>query len=369
MDELERRVGDVRPARAEPEWSEGHEQALRTAVERSLSEKRARRAPMAFAAVAVAVAAAAALPLWLASGEQRGPWVPAAAAASAAAAAAAPNPAVLFTDGSRAEAISSDMRVEAVVQGSGRIEARLLAGAARFDVVRDPSREFIVHAGNVNVSVLGTVFTVANEGARVHVAVMDGRVHVDWGSGSTTLLQDGQGVFPPSPETAGEHAVAEAAADTRPSHANSAKQRWVELAKAGDFKSAYTRLAEAGSAGVADVPEVLLLAADVSRRAGHIDQAARHLERLLARYPRDTRAGVAAFTLGRIRLQLGKPAAAGSAFEQVASSGGALAEDAMYRAVMAFRQAGDPAKAARVQARYLATYPAGRYADVLQEQP
>jgi transmembrane sensor len=295
-------------------------------------------------------------------------------ASKAAPATVVPAAALVFSDGSRAHAVSADMRIETTSQSASRVEARLTAGAARFDVVHNPAREFIVQAGSVNIRVLGTVFTAAREGARVHVAVMVGRVQVDWGSGSTTLLQDGEGVFPPAGDADAEAAAAIGATDAAPTPsskpvAGPTTQRWVELAKAGDFNAAYTRLAEAGSAGVADVPEELLLAADVSRRAGHVDQAARHLERLLARYPRDARAGVAAFTLGRIRLQLGNPAGAGAAFEQVATTGGALAEDAMYRAVMAFRQAGDSAKADRLQARYLATYPAGRYVNALQKQP
>lgn len=366
MDELERRVAEVRPSLAEPGWSESRERVLRASVERALAARQTFRRP----GIAAVIAVAAAVVLWLTRDLSRQPEAAASLAASAPRQ-APPGPLVVFSDGSRADAVSSDTRVETLSQDAGRVEARLRSGAARFEVVPNPAREFVVHAGDVRVNVLGTVFTVAHEGPRVHVAVMVGKVRVEWGSGSAMLLQDGEGVFPPSSDTdvTPPATSTEASTTAKVPAVAAGPRRWVDLARSGDFQAAYTGLVEAGAAGVADVPEELLLAADVSRRTGHVDQAAKHLERLLARYPRDTRAGVAAFTLGRIRLQLGKPAAAAAAFEQVVGSGGALAEDAMYRAAMAYQQAGDAAQARRLKERYLATYPGGRYVGALQKKP
>jgi transmembrane sensor len=281
----------------------------------------------------------------------------------------------VFLDGSKAVALSPDSRVAPLQQGPARVVAQLDRGAARFEVVKDAAREFTVQAGSVEVKVLGTVFTVAHEGPRVHVAVMLGRVEVNWGSGSTILMQDGEGVFPPPSEV--EAPVSSARADAGSSGptgstndaSTDTKSRWVDLARAGDFRAAYSRMTAAGAGGVADIPEELLLAADVARRAGHPDQAARHLERLLGRYPKDTRADVAAFTLGRIRLQLGHPARAGQAFERVAASSGGLAEDALYRAVLAWEQAGDAGKAEHLRQRYFERYRNGRYAGALGKKP
>ncbi len=373
MDELERRLLAILPALGEPAWSERREQGLRNRVDRALAFRGAVGRP----AVAAALALAAGAALWFGL-QTASPSTASTAGAQAlvpgASARLAPNHAVVFSDGSRADALSVDMRLVTRAQDSRRVEAELATGAARFEVVPNRAREFVIRAGNVSVSVLGTVFTVAHEGPRVHVAVLVGKVRVDWAGGSTTLAQDSEGVFPPAPEVLPPEPPVDSAqiAATSPSATSlegASRKRWSELARAGDFRAAYLGLAAAGPGGVRDVPEELLLAADVARRAGHAAEAAGHLERLLARHPRDSRADVAAFTLGRIRLQLGRAGAAAAAFEQVLASGGPLAEDALYRAVMAWQQAGQQAKAEPLRRRYLATYPGGRYRETLQKQP
>ena len=62
----------------------------------------------------------------------------------------------------------------------------LLEGEAHFEVERRP-RRFIVRAGDVEVIVLGTAFTVQRRGGAVSVAVQRGRVQVDDGQGSRVL--------------------------------------------------------------------------------------------------------------------------------------------------------------------------------------
>jgi hypothetical protein len=372
MDELARRVEQLRGALDEPAWSEASEQALRFAVEQRLSRRRAMVRPLRAAALVAAAMVIVGFGVRAWSGR---------AAPSASSVATAPPSAprlphsVVFSDGSRAVALSSDARVAPAQQSPGRVVARLDRGAARFEVVEDAAREFTVQAGRVEVKVLGTVFTVSHEGPRVHVAVMLGRVEVNWGSGSTVLMQDSEGVFPPPGDGEAPAGAVRAPAGAPGAEGNTkgppadTKSRWVDLARAGDFRAAYSRMTAAGDGNIADVPEELLLAADVARRAGHPDQAARHLERLLARYPNDTRADVAAFTLGRLRLQLGRPAGAGAAFERVAGSSGGLAEDALYRAVLAWEQAGDARRAERLRQRYFERYANGRYAGSLRKKP
>ena len=57
--------------------------------------------------------------------------------------------------------------------------ARLLRGAAFFEVVRDPSRPFKVQAESLDVTVLGTAFEVRVDESGTNVAVRQGSVQVD----------------------------------------------------------------------------------------------------------------------------------------------------------------------------------------------
>ncbi|GAA0673228.1 transmembrane sensor [Sphingomonas insulae] len=57
-------------------------------------------------------------------------------------------------------------------------EVWLDEGEAFFDIVHDPRRPFVVHAGPRTITVLGTRFSVRHDGARVTVVVLSGRVSV-----------------------------------------------------------------------------------------------------------------------------------------------------------------------------------------------
>ena len=64
-----------------------------------------------------------------------------------------------------------------------------------------------------------------------------------------------------------------------------------------------------------DVPAALLDSADDARLAGDAERATRLLRELVRNHPRDSRAPMASFTLGRIYLNdLGDPARAATAF-------------------------------------------------------
>lgn len=54
----------------------------------------------------------------------------------------------------------------------------LLDGVAFFDVVKDPHRPFVVHAGGGSVTAVGTAFSVQRRNAEVTVVVSDGLVEV-----------------------------------------------------------------------------------------------------------------------------------------------------------------------------------------------
>ena len=52
-------------------------------------------------------------------------------------------------------------------------------GEAYFEVAHDPSRPFVVYAGQRRVTVLGTKFSVRRVGDGIEVAVVEGRVRLD----------------------------------------------------------------------------------------------------------------------------------------------------------------------------------------------
>src|SRR5262249_52762893 len=134
-----------------------------------------------------------------------------------------------------------------------------------------------------------------------------------------------RGTFPPDEGDGAENDVADAgaAASTAPS--------WHALAKAGDYDKAYEALHIAGEHTVRDVPDELLLAADVARLSGHAAQAVDPLRRVARDHRGDPRAALAAFTLGRVLLDsLGRPREAADAFADVrALGGGGLGEEAL----------------------------------------
>ncbi|GAB2587492.1 FecR family protein [Spirosoma areae] len=87
-------------------------------------------------------------------------------------------------DGSRV-VLAPDSRVAFPKQFAAQVRDVNLTGEAFFEVVRQPQRPFIVHAGNVNVKVLGTSFSVRALGgnSEVNVAVKSGKVAVSKATG------------------------------------------------------------------------------------------------------------------------------------------------------------------------------------------
>lgn len=84
---------------------------------------------------------------------------------------------VTLADGSRVT-LNTHTRGHAVMTGTER-RFWLEDGEAYFEVEHDPSRPFIVMAGQDTVTVLGTRFSVRHEGGRTSVTVVEGKVRFD----------------------------------------------------------------------------------------------------------------------------------------------------------------------------------------------
>jgi transmembrane sensor len=268
-------------------------------------------------------------------------------------------------DGSSVSARSTDARVQPVEVSSRAVTLKLESGSAKFSVSPNPARPFRVLARNVSVTVLGTVFDVAIEAQGVRVSVEQGRVRVDAGTSSRELVPGQTELF--VDKLAAPMVAPSAAAPPVPAAAPSMPQgpSWRALAEDGDYSAALARLTLEGPSAVRDTPNELLLAADVARLGGQPARAVAPLERVVTRHASDSRAPLAAFTLGRTLLdQLGRPREAANAFataRKLAPSG-ALAQDALAREVESWSRAGDTTKAHARAMKYLELYPHDRRA-------
>lgn len=74
-------------------------------------------------------------------------------------------------------------------------EVELASGAAHFDVRHDPTARFMVKAGDVSITDLGTRFEVQRNGSQVGVAVAQGSVSVAFKGGEPVTLVAGQRAF------------------------------------------------------------------------------------------------------------------------------------------------------------------------------
>jgi len=109
---------------------------------------------------------------------------------------------------------------------------------------------------------------------------------------------------------------------------------------------------------------LLLDQGNAARRRGDLTAAARAYQTLLAEYAEDARAGLAAFELGRLRMdQFGDLPGAITALQLAAQSltDKGLREDAMARLVRAFERSQDLERCRAAREAYLEAYPVGTH--------
>jgi transmembrane sensor len=368
MSELARRIAAA-SAHADPAWTPEREARIRAGVGRGLERKRRSRVGL------VVALGACTLLLGFELGRLGGKPV----ASARAAASEQPVASLLqLPDGSTVTARSRDAHVETVAVSPEAVSLRLETGAARFSVTPNPKRPFRVVARDVTVTVLGTIFSVTLEPSGVRVGVERGRVRVD-SAHESRILEVGDArsfasapahaeVRPPQPEPEAD-ADSELAAEPLPpveeppARPAAAPPSWRALAKEQNYSAAFARLTAEGPNAVRDIPDDLLLAADVARLGGRPDRAVAPLQRVIADHPFDPRAPLAAFTLGRTLLeQLGRPRDAAQAFATARrlDRGGALTQDALAREVESWAGAGDDERAHARALEYVKLYPHGR---------
>jgi transmembrane sensor len=257
-----------------------------------------------------------------------------------------------LADGSTATPLDATSEIAVADPAAEHLGLTLARGRARFQVTRNPARSFVVRAGGVTVTVIGTVFTVERVADRVGVSVERGTVRVGWGVGTAVLGEGQSGWYPPL--------VVSTAGAPKPAPARPASARPQPAVAAPDSVVAPP---------VRESAEQLLLQADRERLAGRAEAGVELLRRLLRDHGDDPRAPLAAFTLGRVLLiDLARPQEAAVAFAEVRrlSAGGPFAEDALAREVEAWSKAGQAARARERAQEYLREYPGGRRASAVR---
>lgn len=272
------------------------------------------------------------------------------------------------------------------------IDVRLDRGAAHFEVGPNKRAPFRVLAGDVEIEVVGTEFTVARRQQQTIVQVSHGVVLVRSNGTEYTLRAGDRAQFPSQVEptktadTIPPAAMPVPAAMTAPTRSPLSPARRIEKRdqeSRGSPDIATQTGAETGATPPAEsTPEPLspppvspptpvapptvdeyLVAADNARLAGRSSEAASLLRRALALELDPPREAIAAFTLGRVLIdELDDPVAAASEFARVrkVAPNGLLAEDALAREVEAWAKAGRPQRARTRAELYISRYPSGR---------
>jgi transmembrane sensor len=182
FDQLQAALAALRDHAAHPELSALRDQGSLAARRAMARRARRRLAAGLVAAGLCGLAVAAALQPWRQATDLRG------SASDRIAAMTAPAGAKLYQTALNERSTVSLQDGSSVTLDSGtrlaarflpgRREIMLLDGQALFHVAKDPSRPFVVRAGDRTVTALGTVFDVRLDKGRVRVTLLEGRVAV-----------------------------------------------------------------------------------------------------------------------------------------------------------------------------------------------
>jgi transmembrane sensor len=250
----------------------------------------------------------------------------------------------VFSDGSLVD-VDRGGQIQVVSDRAEETRIEVLSGRAEFEVQKRPNRPFIAAVRGVEVRVIGTHFSAeldeSHVPAVVRVVVSRGVVEVVGRAGEhVARLNAGDRIevslAPPA-----------ASAVATPSAAS-------ELAAP----------AEHAAAAPADAAKLFETALD-ARRAGDTSGAVKAYAALLKQFPNDSRAGVAALELGRLRMDSQHaygPAADAFRRAIAAAPNDGIREDALARLVEAVDAMGNQKACLAEQQRYLARYPSGVHA-------
>jgi hypothetical protein len=231
---------------------------------------------------------------------------------------------IALADGSSA-VLGHDTRLRFDRIEPSRVDATIDRGEVTFDVRHSETRTWTVHARDFDVLDRGTRFVVTVSDFGVSVRVESGSVEVIRAGASSGGRKLEAGESWTSGTGAAPVETSPPATTTVPSPP--------ELPSV-----APTATVAATPVPTALGARELLESADAARLAGHPREAARAFDTIRTRFRSDPRAGLAAFELGRLRLDaLGDPAGAVAAFDDaiVLAPNAGFREDAEARRVEA----------------------------------
>ncbi len=289
-------------------------------------------------------------------------------------------------DGSKLE-LEAHTRVLVEESSERAVVIALGRGSIDCKVVPNRSRNFEVRASGVRVRVTGTRFSVeVTDDARVTIRVESGSVEVTPADGrqikhltaGESLSLDTTPVKADVTETVPTQAAApEGRAPSTDARSNDEERE----PRRELIREPAPPSAQASDSGEdkAPTPTVEMHASakqlfdrgNAARRQGNSSTAARAYEKLLADYPEDPRAGLAAFELGRLRMdRLGNLQGAVVALRRAVAlaPGAGFKEDAMARLVQAYAAMGAADSCRSAQKAYLDAFPSGVHASSVAQK-
>lgn len=270
---------------------------------------------------------------------------------------------IQLADGSTAD-LEPRTRLEARLVSQNEMTVQLHHGRADFDVKPKPGRRFSVNVSGIEIVVKGTRFTVQRTGditgSRVEVQVREGHVAVITENGSTLTLDAGQSWSIKMGTQELKSAEVEAATFKDDSNGRQNREKAAPVSERANPKPDTQR----GSTNV-DGSIGLWKAAKSARLKGDHRAEARLYQELLDRYPKSSRAGLAAFGLGRLRMDVFGDLSGAIAALQIAiklSPNATFHDDALARLTRAYHQSGDHHRCKKTKKTYLTRYPNGVHA-------
>jgi len=269
-------------------------------------------------------------------------------------------------DGSRIQ-LGAASRVVVDTYEANKVQVTLKQGSAEFDVAHQSGRQFAVFAGRFEIAVLGTHFNVsigtASEPGRVTVQVARGKVSVRnrQSAPDERVLAAGQSWSADErtqPSTA--PGLAESNSEATAKAESAEEQELAKISPSAPKASAATTVGVGDSKSATEAKD-LFEAAQLSRINGNLRQSADLLNKLRKSYRSDPRASLAAFELGRMRMDIfGDATGSIDAFRDAIklSPNATFREDAEARLVQLYHRQGDKRCEAE-KAQYLEHYPNG----------
>jgi len=270
--------------------------------------------------------------------------------------------------------LAAHSRVQLPPGSDERILVRLQHGAITCDLESRDTRRFSVLVEDLEVRDTGTRFSVSHnaETGQIEVSVDRGSVEVVGAAG----------LLPAKSLSAGERWVRDgrsrqssvAGGPGTPAPSVSASGSPLTAPPAIALPSGMSEATPRASAlESSELPnsQALLEQASAARRAGKPELASRALQKLIHRYPNDTRVGLAALELGRLRMGPlsdipGAVRALQTALTRAPNA--SVHEDALAHLIEAHAMLGDRTRCRALRQKYLGEYPNGIHRALVEQK-